>query len=360
MIPIYMPWLGKEELKNVAECISTGWVSSKGEFVRQFERDMARYIGKNYGVATSSGTTALHLALVTLGIKSGDEVIVPTLTFVASANAVVYTGAKPVFVDSHPKYWCIDPELIEKKITKRTKAIIAVHLYGHPCDMDAIMDIAKRRGLYVVEDVAEAQGATYKGKKAGTFGDISCFSFFGNKVITTGEGGMCLTDDRGLNERMRILRDHGMNPEKRYWHDVVGFNYRMTNLQAALGVAQLGKIDTILDKKRAVAGLYNRGLANSKVMLPPKESWAEPVMWIYTVLVENRDEIMLELDQAGVDTRPMFYPVHLFPPYREEGEYPIAMRLSSMGVSLPSSSNLKKSDIEKICKVISENSVPTP
>lgn len=360
MIPICSPQFGDEELANVIECMETGWVSSQGKFVGRFEQDMALSTGMKYGVATSSGTTALHLALAALGVKRRDDVIVPTLTFVASANAVVYTGAKPVFVDSHPDYWCIDPELIEEKITERTRAIIVVHLYGHPCDMDAIMDIAWRKGLCVVEDVAEAQGALYKGKKVGSFGDISCFSFFGNKIITTGEGGMCLTDDEGLNNKMRILRDHGMNTEKRYWHDVVGFNYRMTNLQAALGVAQLGRIDSILAQKERITRAYNRGLVNLGIVLPPGASWASPVTWIYTALADNREKLMLALGEEGIDTRPMFYPIHLFPPYREKGDYPVAMGLSRNGISLPSGIGLKDTDISRICGVINENSVSAP
>ena len=246
MIPIAEPLLEEEELNNVMEAVKSGWISSKGKFIPEFEENFARYCGVKHSVATSNGTVALHLALATLGIKEGDEVIVPTLTFIATANAVRYTGAKPVFVDSNPDYWCIDPEKIEGAITPKTRAIIPVHLYGHPCDMEAIMAVAKKHDLYVIEDAAEAHGAEHKGRKVGSFGDIACFSFYGNKIITTGEGGMCLTDDEILAERMRILRDHGMNPGKRYWHDIVGFNYRMTNMQAAIGVAQLEKIDRVI------------------------------------------------------------------------------------------------------------------
>jgi len=221
MIPVAEPSLGEEELNNVIEAVKSGWVSSKGKFIEEFEENFSSYCGRKYGVATSNGTVALQLALKALGIDKEDEVIVSDLTFIATANAITYCNAKPVFVDSHPDYWCIDPEKIEEKITSKTIAIIPVHLYGHPCDMDAIMDIAERHGLYVIEDAAEAHGAEYKGKKVGSFGDVSCFSFYGNKIITTGEGGICLTDNDELAESMKALRDHAMDPNRRYWHDVV-------------------------------------------------------------------------------------------------------------------------------------------
>lgn len=355
MIPIAEPFLGEEELKNITEAVKSGWVSSKGKFIPEFEEKFAEYCGCKHGIATSNGTAALHLALKALGIKKGDEVIVPTLTFIATANAVTYCGAKPVFVDSDPNYWCMDPEKIEEKITENTKAIIPVHLYGHPCDMGAIMDIARDHDLYVVEDAAEAHGAEYKGKKVGSFGDISCFSFFGNKIITTGEGGMCLTDNDGFAERMRILRDHGMNPNKKYWHDVVGFNYRMTNMQAALGVAQLGRIEKIIGIKRSNANLYNSLLKDvDSITLPAEEKWARNVYWMYSVLIDHsisRDDVMKKLERRGIDSRPFFYPVHTMPPYRN-GVFPIAEVLSKIGISLPSSAKLKREEVEKICNCI--------
>lgn len=355
MIPIAEPWLGEVELENITEAVKSGWISSKGKFISEFEEKFAKYCGCNHGIATSNGTAALHLALKALGIKNGDEVIVPTLSFIATANAVTYCGAKPVFVDSDPNYWCMDPEKIEEKITMNTKAIIPVHLYGHPCDMDAIIAIAREHDLYVVEDAAEAHGAEYKGKKVGSFGDISCFSFFANKIITTGEGGMCLTDNYGLAERMKILRDHGMNPNKKYWHDVVGFNYRMTNMQAALGVAQLGRIEKIIEIKRSNANLYNSLLQDvNSITLPPEEDWARNVYWMYSILTDHRicrDDVMNKLSGEGIDSRPFFYPIHIMPPYRK-GCYPIAEVLSKIGISLPSSTKLKREEIEKICNCI--------
>jgi len=362
-IPVAEPVIGKRELELVTEAVKSGWVSSKGKFIKEFETKFAEYIGVEYGVAVSNGTAALHLALVTLGIGKGDEVIIPTLTFASVANAVIYTGAKPVFIDSHPDYWCINPNSIEKRVTTRTKAIIVVHLYGHPCDMDRILKIAEENNLYVIEDCAEAHGAEYKGKKVGSFGDISCFSFYGNKIITTGEGGMCLTNDSKLAEKMRFLRDHGMRPERRYWHEVIGFNYRMTNLQAALGVAQLEKINDFIKKKREIAEIYNSQLKNIEgVILPPEMPWAKNVYWMYSILISeenyglNRDGLMKKLAEKGVETRRFFYPLHMMPPYRKYVKnctFHVAERLSSCGINLPSSVKLTKDDIEKIIQVIS-------
>ncbi|MCK4348485.1 MAG: DegT/DnrJ/EryC1/StrS aminotransferase family protein, partial [Thermoplasmatales archaeon] len=284
MIHIAEPSLGEEELNNVIEAVKSGWISSKGDFIEEFEQGFAKYCNRKHGVAVSNGTVALHLALKVLGLGFEHQVIVPDLTFVAVPNSVTYCNARPVFVDSHPDYWCINTEKIAKKITKNTKAIIPVHLYGHSCDMDSILKIAGDYGLYVIEDVAEAHGGEYKGKKLGSFGDISCFSFYGNKIMTTGEGGICLTNNEELAKKMRILRDHGMTPNKRYWHDVIGFNYRLTNMQAAIGVAQLKKLDAFVNKKRQIARWYEKGLKDlaheGKITLHPEMSWAKNVYWM--------------------------------------------------------------------------------
>jgi len=363
MIPIAEPLLGDEELSNVVEAVKSGWISSKGKFIPEFEEKFARYCGVKYGVATSNGTAALHLALEALGIGEGDEVIVPTLTFIATANAVRYTDAKPVFADSHPDYWCIDPEKIESLITPKTKAIIPVHLYGHPCDMDAIMAIANRHNLYIIEDAAEAHGAEYKGRKVGSFGDIACFSFYGNKIMTTGEGGMCLTNDEELVQRMRILRDHGMNPNKKYWYDIVGFNYRMTNMQAAVGVAQLGKLDKFIEKKRQIARWYSEGLKGLEgkglVKLHPEMPWARCVYWMYSILITHnfgvsRDQFIKKLAESGIETRPLFYPIHRMPPYRSVERFQVAEELSKTGISLPGGSKLAKEEIRIIVEAVME------
>jgi len=289
-LPVAEPTVGERELQYVNECVLTGWISSGGKFVSRFEEMFAAFCASRYAVATSNGTTALHLALLALGIGPGDEVIVPTLTFIATANAVVYTGAVPVFADSEAETWNIAPSAIEAAITARTKAIIPVHLYGHPADMAAILDLAKRHGLAVIEDAAEAHGARYQGKPVGSIGDAGVFSFFGNKIVTTGEGGMLVTDDAEIADRARLLRDHGMRPERRYWHTVLGYNYRLTNLQAAVGVAQMEKIESILKAKRDIAALYRSGLSGiAGLTLPPERDGAENVFWLYTVLVDEEE-----------------------------------------------------------------------
>lgn len=355
MIPIAEPMIGEEELNNVIEVVKSGWVSSRGEFILEFEKLFAEYCGRKFGIATSNGTVALHLAETALGIGKDDEVIVPTLTFIATANTVAHTNAKPIFVDSHLDYWCIDPEKIEEAITPKTKAIIPVHLYGHPCDMDAIISIAKKYNLYIIEDAAEAHGAEYKEKKVGSFGDISCFSFYGNKIITTGEGGMCLTDDEELARKMKILRDHGMNPNKKYWHDIIGFNYRMTNMQAAVGVAQLKKINIFIERKREIAQWYADALKEMKdkeiIKLHPEMPWAKCVFWLYSVIIKDdfdREKLIKSLNEQSIDTRPFFYPIHTFNLYQNNSKLFVAEQLSKNGISLPSSVKIQKEDVDEI------------
>lgn len=366
MIQISEPSLGIEELNNVIEAVKSSWISSKGKFITEFEEKFAEYCGVKYGIATFNGTVALHLALKALMIDKGDEVIVPDLTFIATANVVTYCNAKPIFIDSHPDYWCIDPEKIEEKITTKTKAIIPVHLYGHPCDMDEIIKIAKKHGLYIIEDAAEAHGTEYKGEKVGSFGDISCFSFYGNKIITTGEGGMCSTNNQELAERMKILRDHGMNPNKRYWYDVIGFNYRMTNIQAAIGIAQLKKIDKFIKRKRQIARKYSKELKDLEmkglVTLHPEMLWAKNVYWMYSILLEenfgiSRDELIHLLKKRDIETRPFFYPIHIMPPYNKTkcNVNNIAKNISLKGINLPSSSALKDSEIQYIVECLKNN-----
>jgi len=360
MIPVAEVCLGEKEREYVNDCLETGWISSKGKYVAAFEEAFSRFCGVRYGVATCNGTVALHLALVVLGIGPGDEVIVPTLTFVATANAVVYTGARPVFVDSEPYTWNIDPAKIEEKITARTKAIIPVHLYGHPADMDPIVEIARRHGLYVIEDAAEAHGALYKGKRVGSLSDIACFSFYGNKTITTGEGGMVLTDNPEWAERAAWLRGHGMSRERQYWHPVIGYNYRMTNVQAAIGLGQLERLEEFIACKRRNAQLYNSLLAEVPgITLPPEAPWAQNIYWMYSILIEDdfgisRDELALRLREKGIETRPFFHPMHTMPPHHRDERFPVAEELSRKGINLPSSPRLTREQIEFICQSIRE------
>ena len=360
-LPVAEPMLGEQELLYVTECVLTGWVSSAGKFVTRFEEVFADYCGTRHAIAVSNGTTALHLALLSLGVGPGDEVIVPSLTFIATANAVVHAGARPVFVDSELETWNLDPALIERAIGPRTRAIIPVHLYGHPADMDPIREIAQRYGLYVVEDAAEAHGARYKGGRVGGIGDLGIFSFFGNKIITTGEGGMVVTDRDDLAGKIRLLRDHGMSRERRYWHTELGYNYRMTNIQAALGVAQMERIDTILEAKQRLAQRYAAGLRDvSGLILPPAAAWAEPVCWLYSILVDSsafgmdRDALMGELKAHGIETRPFFVPAHQQPIYDTQQSLPNAEHLGAVGLSLPSSSNLRPQDADHVIQAIRE------
>ena len=357
-IPVAEPYLRGKEKEYVLDCIESNWISSLGKYIPKFEEKFAAFCGSRHGVSVSNGTTALHLALAALGIGKGDEVIIPDLTFVATANVCTYVGAKPVPVDSEKKTWNIDPEKIEEKITSKTRAIIPVHLYGHPCDMDRIAEIAEKHDLRIIEDAAEAHGARYKGKRVGSLGDVACFSFYGNKIITTGEGGMCTTDDGELAEKMKFLKDHGMDPAKRYWHPEIGFNFRMTNVQAAIGVAQMEQADTIIELRKKNAKLYAELLRNVKgITVQPEAEWAEMVYWLNSILVDGnfrtgRDGLIKELKTAGIDSRPFFYPVHELPAYKTEGDFAVSQELSRSGLNLPSSPKLAKEDIERICAAI--------
>ena len=360
MIPVAEPLLGEKELEYVTDCIRSGWVSSVGEYVRRFEREFAACCGVRYGVATHNGTVALHLALVALGIGPGDEVILPTLTFVATANAVTYTGATPVFVDSEPRTWNLDPEAATRAITPRTRAIIAVHLYGHPADMDPLRALADEHGLALIEDAAEAHGARYKGRRTGSLSDVAIFSFFGNKIITTGEGGMVLTDDGVLAERCFFLENQAKQKDNPYWHTEIGYNYRMTNLQAALGVAQLERIEELVAIRLRNAAHYNRRLAEVPgLTLPPCAEWAEAVYWMYTVLIEDdygldRDTLMIRLRQLGIETRPVFYPIHTLPMYNQGQSFPVAEEVGRKGINLPSGATLTPEQVDVVCDALAE------
>lgn len=361
-ISVASPSLGGNELAYVTDCIRTNWISSQGKYVREFEDKFSAYHQGYKALAVSNGTVALHLALVVLGIGEGDEVIVPNLTFAASINAILYTGATPVIADVDKDSWNIDPTQIEKLITPRTKALMPVHLYGQPCDMQPIMDIASKHNLLVVEDAAEALGSLYQSRPVGTFGDVATFSFFGNKTITTGEGGMVIFKDQATYERAAVLRDHGMSKSKRYWHDEVGFNYRLTNLQAAIGVAQMERMDEFLDAKRQIAAWYNRELAKSSYFtLPPAEELGvKNSHWLYTFLVNStssftRDQLIAFLGANGIESRPVFYPLHEMPPYTTFGDAANLQQsvvISRTGLSLPSSPILEEDEVKFICERI--------
>jgi len=344
--PITEPDLIGNEYKYLTDAFLSTFISSGGEYVDKFESNFSKYISKKHGVATSNGTTALHLALLALDIKGGDEVIVPDLTFAATINAVLHANATPVIVDIEKDSWCINPDEIKKAITPKTKAIIPVHIYGQPCDMDSIMNIAKINNLYVIEDCAEAHGAMYKNKKIGSFGDISCFSFFGNKILTTGEGGMCLTDSDFLNERMRILRDHGMSKNKKYWHDMVGYNYRLTNIQAAIGVAQLEKIELVLKNRKKYELMYRKALKNVSGIKFQEDNLKhrEKVVWFVPVILEGEKEkeiLVNELKALGLDTRPFFHPLSTMEIYKRYiFSNKNSLSLSGVGFLLPVYANL--------------------
>ncbi len=358
MIPVFAPWLSDNVRRYVLDCVDSGWISSLGEYVGRFERDFARFCEARYAVATSNGTTALHLALATLGIGRGDEVLVPDLTFVATANVVRYTEATPVLVDADPVTWSLDPEDARRKVTARTRAIIPVHIYGHPADLDPLLDLARHHGLSVIEDAAEAHGARYKGRRVGAIGRIGAFSFYGNKIITTGEGGMVTTNDAALAERAAFLRDHAMDPRRRYYHPEVGFNYRMANIQAAIGCAQLEQAEAILDRRKSIAAAYQAGLADIPGLVPPPaEPWAESVYWMYSVLVElgfglDRDALRDGLRAHGVDSRPFFVPLHDQPPYRTDAPFPVASALARTGINLPSGTGLTADEIATVCRAL--------
>ena len=353
-IAVARPVLAGNERAYVDECLETGWISSIGRFVGDFESAFANFVGVDHAISCCNGTCALHLALVGLGVGQGDEVIVPTLTYIASANAVTYCGAKPVFADVEPRSMNLDPALVESLITPRTKAIVAVHLYGHPADMDALAEVANRHGIPLVEDAAEAHGARYKGRSVGSLSRVAMFSLFGNKILTTGEGGVLTTNDAELAARLRLYRGQGMDPNRRYWFPVVGYNYRMTNIQAAIGLAQLEMVDEHLAARQNVRRWYDERLAelSDVLQVPAVLPWAHHSFWMYTVLLSqsascSRDELMARLEADGIETRPVFYPMHVMPPYRDDSRrFPVADGLAALGVNLPTHGLLSENDVD--------------
>jgi perosamine synthetase len=360
LIPIASPDLAGNESAYVNECLESTWISSVGHFITDFEAAFAKVAGSRHVIATNNGTTALHLALAALGVGPGDEVIVPALTYIATANAVTYCGATPVFADVAPDTMNLDPADIEHRITPRTKVIIPVHLYGHPADMTPIMAIADRHGLKVVEDAAEAHGAQVDGRPVGSIADVGVFSFFGNKIVTTGEGGAVTTDDDALARRLRLLRGQGMDLERRYWFTEIGFNYRMTNVAAAIGVAQIERIDQMLARRHQIAARYTELLRSDRgITLPIERPDARRVDWLYTVLVhgfttEQRNTLIDLLRADGIETRPVFYPLHVMPPYITDpiASFPVSERLGAEGISLPTHTLLTDDEVATVCRAL--------
>jgi perosamine synthetase len=352
-IPVYQPSLSGNEKKYVIDCLDSNWISSKGKYVSLFEESFSEYIGARYSLTVCNGTMALHLALVTLGIGLGDEVIVPTLTYIASVNSIVYTGATPVFVDSLSETWQIDPDDIERHITKNTKAILAVHLYGHPCDMNRLQEIVKKHRMFLIEDSAEAIGSRYKNQHVGTFGDIGVFSFYGNKTITTGEGGMLVTNDQTLYERALHFRGQGLAKYREYWHDVIGYNYRMTNICAAIGLAQLEQLEEVLQKKRQISIWYQELLKDTPFTVHSEVNEVYHSYWMVCILVpeaQKRDGIRDHLLEAGIETRPVFYPIHMMPMYSHKYQkHKVAEDIGWRGINLPSYPALSYEQVKYVC-----------
>jgi perosamine synthetase len=358
-IPISKPFIGEREKELVIDALDSGWVSSIGKYIDEFEATFARFCGTEYALAVSNGTTGLHLALVALGLGPGDEIIIPDLTFVATANAVAYTGATPILADIDTDTLCIDPASVKSLLTKRTKAIIPVHLYGHPADMDALTEIAGSHGLDIIEDAAEAHGAKYKGRRTGGLGKCGVFSFYGNKIVTTGEGGMLTTNDQQLYQRAKRLRDHAMSAGRRYFHDERGFNYRMTNLQAALGVAQMERIDDFLGRRTEIMGWYNAEIATTEsIRLNRVKNWASSSFWMVCLEVDwmdesSRDTFMKALNARGIDTRPYFCTMSSMPMYEQDPQ-PVSARKARIGLNLPCYFELSKEEVRRVGSAVNE------
>lgn len=366
MIPVNEPLLDGNEKAYLAECIDTGWISSEGPFVARFEREMAARCGRRHAVALANGSVALDAAVQALGLGVGDEVILPSFTIISCAAAVVRAGATPVVVDSDPVTWNMAPAAVERAVTPRTRALMVVHIYGLPCDMGALLAIAQRHGLKVIEDAAEMHGQAWRGRPCGSFGDISTFSFYPNKHVTTGEGGMVLTDDDALAERCRGLRNLCFGPPRRFVHEALGHNWRMSNLQAALGCAQLERLDLFVARKRAMGRRYDAQLAGVKGLqrLPARTADAENIWWVYGLVLDDdvpfdADEAMRRLAAAGVGTRPFFWPMHEQPVLRRLGLFdglvlPVAERLARRGFYVPSGLALTEAQIDTVAAAVRE------
>lgn len=363
-IPISEPDLSGNEEKYVAEAVRSTWISSTGPFVDRFEREFAEACETRTAIGTSNGTTALHLALLALGVGPGDEVLVPSLTYIATANAVRYVGAEPVFVDVEPGTWCLDPGDLAGRITPRTRGIIAVHLYGHPADMDAINRVAKHHGLWVIEDAAEAHFARYKGRVVGGLSQMGTFSFYGNKILTCGEGGALTLNDPDLEARIRLLRNQGADPKNRYFFPVTGYNFRLTNVACALLCAQMERRDALIGRRLQIFQAYETLLRDVPgIGFQPVADWATPAPWLFSMTVDerefgrSRDVLMAELAKEGFETRPFFMALHRLPPFQSSSRarkehLPVTDRLSASGMNLPSFPGLRDAEIGRLCEVI--------
>jgi perosamine synthetase len=363
MIPVAEPYLEERDIELVNEALRSGWISSAGKFLDLFEERWAEFCGMPYGIAVSNGSVALDVAVELLNLQPGDEVIMPTFTIISPAQSVVRCGGKPVLVDSDPRTWQMGAGQIEAKITPRTKAIIVVHIYGHPADMDPILDIARRHGLLVIEDAAEVHGAEYKGRRCGGMGDIATFSFYANKLVTTGEGGMVLVRTPEMAERARSLRNLCFQKKQRFLHDELGYNFRLTNLQAALGVGQIERMGSIIDRKRAIAAAYSNRLKDLPgISLPVEEPWANSVYWVYGIVLDQTtrltaQQMMDRLKGSGIETRPFFLGMHEQPVFQQMGlfakeRYPVAENLARMGFYIPSGLTITEQQLEMVADAV--------
>lgn len=357
MIPLYQPFLTGRVKQYVNRCLDSTWISSKGEFIEQFESAFKEYVGVASATSVCNGTVALHLALEALGVGPGDEVIVPTLTYIASVNTIVQSGAKPVFADSLPQTWQVDPDDIRRRITTRTRAVMVVHLYGLPCDMNPIVNLCRQHGLFLIEDCAEAFGTLYQGRHVGTFGDVATFSFFGNKTITTGEGGMVISKDPGVIDKAYHLKTQGVLPSREYWHDTLAYNYRMTNICAAIGLAQMEVAEAILARKRVVAERYRERLQGLPLRFHDEVPGTRHSYWMCSIALDNsigRDPLRTHLKRAGIETRPVFHPAHTLPHYAKGESFSVAESIASRGINLPSYPDLTESDQQAVCDTITQ------
>ena len=363
MILVNEPVLGENETRYVMDCLQTGWISSAGAYIEKFEEEWSRYCGMRHGIAVSNGTTALQIAAGCLQLEPGDEVIMPSFTIISCIQAITYNHLTPVLVDCEPDTWCMDVAQVEAKITSRTKAIMPVHMYGHPVDMDPILDLAKRYGLKIIEDAAQVHGGEYKGRKCGSMGDISCFSFFANKIITTGEGGMLLTNSDAYADRARKLRNLCFEPGRRFVHNELGFNYRLTNMQAAIGLAQVEKIDSLVKRKIEIGRYYLAALkVVADIQLPVERQWAKNVFWMFGLILdestgETAESFAAKMRDLGVETRPFFLGMHEQPVFRSQGiyldeVYPVTERIARQGVYLPTGLNLDENIQSKVVSAV--------